>query len=957
MNLSVVRAIFVRNFVSYFSNPTGYVFICVFVLLSGFAAYWPHEFFNANLANLNQLNKYLPYIMLVFIPAITMSVWSDERRQGTDELLLTIPASDFDVVIGKYLAAVAIFSAALAFSLSNIVVLLVLGTPDLGLLLANYFGYWLVGLAMLSIGMAASFLTRNLTVGFILGALFNAPLVFASSAGSLLPWKSIAAGARWLLPDFIGNGIEALPEVLKRWSVAESFQDFGRGVISLASVTFFLVIVVVMLYLSMVFIARRHWAGGRRGRAMATHYFVRIVALGLALLGVNLLIARGDVRLDITQGRLASLSPKTRELIGKLEPKRPVLIEAYISPEVPESYVQTRLDLITKLRELNALGGSHVEVRMFDTERYSEEAARAESQYGIHAQPVDVTTRGAMKREEIYLGVAVMSGLEKVVVPFFDHGIPVEYELIRSIVTVSDQKRKKIGVLTTDAKLFGGFNMQSMTPSRNELIIDELQKQYEVVQVNADSPIAEDLDVLLAVQPSSLSPQQMQNFVAAVHRGTPTAIFEDPFPYLDPNVPGTLQPKRPQQQGMMGMRSPPQEKGNIHQLWNLLGVDFPGSKVVWQDYNPYPKISQFPREFVFVGTGEGAEEPFNDRSVISSGLQEMLFLFPGAVRRRNASDLTFTPLIRTGRETGTVGYDEILQQSFLGGGGLNPVRRQIPTREVYDLAVHIHGKLSKSGDLSMADEGSPLLAQADKAAPGGSQAAEKPLDAAEAMSDPFKQRSAAGKSQQDAAEIDVVLVADIDVLYSAFFALRARGNDPNAMVNLDLDNVTFVLNTLDELAGDDRFIDIRKRRPVHRTLSQIDAWTKDARERADDLREQYRTEFQKGVDEEQKKLDSRVAEIEKQTEMDPMQKMIEVQTARRVGEKRLDTRRKQLEQSRDREIETVDRGLEIKVGAVQDRVKRVAVLLPIIPPLLLGLLVFFQRRSREREGVSRERLR
>ena len=185
MNTNVLRAVFTRNFISYFANPTGYVFICVFVLLSSTATFWPHEFFAANLANLDQLNWVFPLIMLIFVPAITMSVWAEERRQGTDELLLTIPAGDFDIVLGKYLAAVAIFSISLLFSLvCNMTVLKILGDPDVGLFISTYLGYWLIGLAMLAVGMTASFRTGNLTGGLVFGALFNAPLVLAAFAGS-----------------------------------------------------------------------------------------------------------------------------------------------------------------------------------------------------------------------------------------------------------------------------------------------------------------------------------------------------------------------------------------------------------------------------------------------------------------------------------------------------------------------------------------------------------------------------------------------------------------------------------------------------------------------------------------------------------------------------------------------------------------------------------------------------
>ena len=273
MNIHVLLAVFKRNFVSYFANPTGYVFICVFVLLSSAATFWPADFFNNNLANLDQLSYYFPLIMLMFVPSITMGIWADERRQGTDELLLTIPASDSDVVLGKFFAGAAIYTVALLFSLlCNFLVLRWLGNPDVGLFLGTYFGYWLIGMAMLAIGMVASFLTGNLTISYIFGAIFNAPLVIAGWA-DVLPWTTPAA-------------------VLKQISIGGQLADFSRGVVSFAGVVYFAAITAMMLYLCMVLISRRHWLAGAASVPMVGHYFLRVVAMAIIAVGASVVVGR-----------------------------------------------------------------------------------------------------------------------------------------------------------------------------------------------------------------------------------------------------------------------------------------------------------------------------------------------------------------------------------------------------------------------------------------------------------------------------------------------------------------------------------------------------------------------------------------------------------------------------------------------------------------------------------------
>jgi ABC-2 type transport system permease protein len=939
MNFTVLKAIFRRDFVSYFSNPTGYVFICVFVVLSALAAFWPPDFFSNNLANLDQLNKWLPFILLVFIPAITMSIWAEERRQHTDELLLTLPASDMDVVFGKYLAAVAIYTVALLFSMFSIYLVFSygLGTPDGGLFIGSYIGYWFVGLAMLSIGMVASFLTSNLTVGFILGMIFNLPLAMFGVAD-------------WIIKN------PQLAQALKRWSAMEQFADFQRGVISLAGISYFVMIAVVMLYVGMVLIGQRHWGGREEDESMWAHYMARALGLVAIAVGVNLFLSHHNaLRADITSENLNSLSPRTVQLVNELQNNddvRTIKIDAYVSPQVPAEYAAHKLNLLSMLSELSSLSGGKIVVDVHQVENFSEQATTAERAYGIEPREVQTIDRGARKTDEIFLGAAFTSGLDRVVIPFIDKGIPVEYELVRSICTVADQERKKLGVVTTDVELFGGFSMQG--PTEESQLVAELKKQYDVVEVDPSKPITERYDVMLAVQPSSLTPDEMEHFVAAVKAGQPTAVFEDPYPWpqLYPEVVGTAQPKRPPggMMGMFGGGGQPEPKGDISQLWNLLGVEMYGDEIIWQDFNPEPKLGEIYREWVFIDEGlaaHGTPHPFDPDDPISAGMRQVLFFWPGSFRPTDNSKLEFEKLAVTGRNSGTISYQDV--DMSLRGGGMMNVRRNT-TREPYIVAARVHGKVTSDSDLYLHD----LNSGGEKNDADGKST---DADGKNNDSSPVAEDDALVGKEPEKTEIDVVLVSDIDWIAPIIFWIRERGQSADSVIDFKFQNVAFVLNILDELAGDDRFIDLRKRSRAHRILTKIEEATEQYRQVALDEQTKFFNEARQQIEAAQQEFRTKMAELESRTDLDPRVRMQKIEEARITLERTRDVRIAGLEKARNRQVKQSERELAAQIRSVQDRYKLLAVAMPPILPVLLAFFVFFHRRKAEQEGVDTRRLR
>ncbi len=886
---SVVAALMRRDLRMYFSNPSGYVFLTLFILLSAAAAFWQDRFFLNNLANLDQLNAWFPWILLFFIPALTMTVWAEERRLGTDELLLTLPATDVEIVLGKYAAVLGVYAAALVLSLSHALVLMFLGSPDWGLLFANYAGYLLLGTALAAAGTAASLLTPISTVAFILGALFCAAvLLLDRTAGSLSP---------------------TLAGFLEPISATFHFEEFGRGLIPVTSVLYFLAVTGFFLYLNVLLIGRRHWPARADGYRMSTHHAIRAVATALILSSGIVLIARLGFRIDATAERLHSLSGETREMLRSLPDDSPVFVQAYLSPEVPEPLVQTRATLESVMRELESASGGRVQVLIRDTEPFTEAAREAREKFGILPRPIPGLGAARARAEDVFMGVAFTRAAEEQVIPFFDRGLPVEYEMARSIRVVANAEKRRIGVISKELRIFGGLDFQTMRSSPEWSVVDELRKQYEVTQIQPNAAIPEDLDGLLVVLPSTLAQDEMDNVAASIRQGTPALLLVDPLPAVNIGLAPAEPPGASRNPFMNQGSPPPAPKGDVTGLLAGLGISWDPGSIVWDAYNPHPDLAHLPPEVVFLGEGSGNPEAFAAESVASSGLQQLVLIYPGFLEPLAGPGTDFQPLLTTGDVSGTLPYFQMVQRNFLGAQ-INPNLPHRPDPGVYVVAAEARTRrMEQSGD-----------GENELAAP------------------------------ETAESTRVIAIADLDFISEQFFEIRRAGPP-----NMNFDNVSFFLNAMDVLVGDESFVALRNRRVRHRTLERVEARVRDFVETRSAEEEAAERSADEALRLAQDRLDQRVAAVEQRDDLDAQAKAIMARNLQEVENRRFRVLEANINSDKDAEVRASEERMEAQIRRIQSGIRTGAVILPPIPVFLLGVFVFVRRRRTEREGAAAAR--
>ena len=244
---SNIRTVAKRELGAYFSSPLAYVFIVIFLLLSGFFTFMVGGFFERNEAALGRpFFDWHPWFYLFLVPAVGMRLWSEERRVGTIELLLTMPITAWQAIVGKFLASWLFLALALALTFPVVLTVNYLGSPDNGVIFCAYVGSWLMAGAYLAVSCITSAMTRTQVVSFIISVVLCLFLILAGFP------PVIRLLENWAKPWLV--------DAISSFSVITHFDGFQKGVLDSRDVIFFLSLIVFSLFTTSV-ILRGHRAG------------------------------------------------------------------------------------------------------------------------------------------------------------------------------------------------------------------------------------------------------------------------------------------------------------------------------------------------------------------------------------------------------------------------------------------------------------------------------------------------------------------------------------------------------------------------------------------------------------------------------------------------------------------------------------------------------------------------
>lgn len=470
-----IWTLFKKEFRSYFNSPIAYIVITVFLVLNSWLFF--RGFFIINQADMRSFFALQPWFFLFFVPAVTMRLWAEEKRQGTFEILLTFPIKDWEIVAGKFLASFTFLAVAVLLTLSLPLTATYLGNPDTGPIIGGYMGVLLMGGAYLAIGLFASSITVNQIIGFIVGMaisffflIIGEHIVLFSLPSTLVPFF-----------EYLGLG--------------SHFASIGRGVIDTRDIVYYLSLILFFLLLNAQVIASRKWSSAKSSLIQGGNFAsIMGITLGIIIL-VNILSVRFFSRLDLTEQKEFTLSSATRNMVGELDDL--VNIDVYFTKDLPSHLMGISRQVKDMLDEYRAYSHGNIQVAFTDPAD-DPEAEKRVRMLGIPQMQTSVFQKDQAQVKNVYLGIAVSYEDKNEIIPVVQDIMNLEYDLTSTIRKVISDKIPVIGFLT-------GHSEQSLYKKYRNIRM-ALEKQYRVREVDIEpgKPIDSSIDTLIIAGPKNV---------------------------------------------------------------------------------------------------------------------------------------------------------------------------------------------------------------------------------------------------------------------------------------------------------------------------------------------------------------------------------------------------------------------------------------------------------------------
>lgn len=399
--MNQILAITRKELRGYFGSPMAIIFIGAFLAATLFTFFWVAAFFSRGIADVRPLFQWTPVLLIFLVAALTMRQWSEEQRAGTLEILLTLPVSTVQLVLGKFLAVVALVALALALTLFLPLTVALLGNLDWGPVFGGYLASVLLAAAYAAIGLAISSRTDNQIVALISTVLLCGVLYLVGSAG---------------VTNFVG---QTAGEILRAIGVGSRFESIQRGVVDLRDLLYYVTLTGIFLVLNVLSLKMKSWSHGERTRQQRT-----ALKLTSALLVANLVLSNvwayplTGLRVDLTEQREFSLSQATRDLLGNLQ--EPLLIRGYFSAKTHPLLAPLVPTVRDMLREYEIASRGMVQLEIIDPVEDPDKEAEANQVYGIQPSPFQIADRYETSVINAYFDILIRYGDQSQVLNFGD---------------------------------------------------------------------------------------------------------------------------------------------------------------------------------------------------------------------------------------------------------------------------------------------------------------------------------------------------------------------------------------------------------------------------------------------------------------------------------------------------------------------------------------------------------